>query len=166
LKIPDWVPGIGGKSITIPLIPKLETGSLRTPDTFIAGDVNGEGGELVTGARGRMVFTAAETSAIFDNIRAAQAVNNSLPPNMPTPASVFVSDSDTAAIQPMPTPIQSSGSGGVQTIEITYSPTIRVDGNVPGDLEEQLKAHDETLLQKIQDLLRQREDNERRTAYA
>ena len=69
LKIPDWVPVVGGKGINIPLIPKLEKGSDNTPDTFIAGDVNGKGGELVTGAKGRKVFTAAETGNIFQTLK-------------------------------------------------------------------------------------------------
>lgn len=85
LKIPDWVPGIGGKGINIPLIPKLEKGSNNTPDTFIAGDVNGKGGELITGARGRKVFTAAQTTAIFENINRAKAINDSNEQNAPLP---------------------------------------------------------------------------------
>ena len=69
LKIPDWVPGIGGKGINIPLIPTLAEGSRYTPDTFIAGEA---GAELITNARGRTVFTAAQTGRIFDNINAAR----------------------------------------------------------------------------------------------
>lgn len=44
-------------------------GTDRTPDTFIAGDVNGKGGELVTGAKGRKVFTHAETGNIFQTLK-------------------------------------------------------------------------------------------------
>ena len=77
LKIPDWVPGVGGKGINIPLIPKLEKGSEYTPDNFIAGDVNGKGGEIVANARGRKVFTAAETSEILKNINVAKAIAKS-----------------------------------------------------------------------------------------
>ena len=69
IKIPDWVPGVGGKGINISPIPKLEKGSNNTPDTFIAGDVNGKGGELVTGAKGRKVFTSAATGDIFRTLR-------------------------------------------------------------------------------------------------
>jgi len=53
LKIPDWVPGIGGKGINIPLIPTFAKGTKNTPDTFIAGEA---GAELVTNARNRTVF--------------------------------------------------------------------------------------------------------------
>jgi len=144
MKIPDWVPGLGGKGINIPLIPTFSKGTNYTPDTFIAGDINGKGGELVTGARGRKVFTAAETSAIFDNIKAANAFNR-------TPA----------AMPQMPITC-----GGEQSFVIQYSPTIYVDGNTPGDLEEKLRQNNESLLQMFKEFLRQQTDKERRTAYA
>ncbi len=41
------------------------TGTEYTPDTFIAGE---KGAELITGAKGRKVFTALETANIFSNI--------------------------------------------------------------------------------------------------
>ena len=65
LKIPDWVPVVGGQGIDIPLIPKFAKGTPRTPDTFIAGE---KGAELITNARNRTVFTAAETGNIFANL--------------------------------------------------------------------------------------------------
>ena len=70
LKIPDWVPGIGGKGINIPLIPTFAKGTKNTPDTFIAGEA---GAELVTNARNRTVFNAAETGSILRNL--ANTVN-------------------------------------------------------------------------------------------
>jgi phage-related protein len=66
LKIPDWVPGVGGKGISIPLIPQLATGSDSAPDTFIAGE---QGPELITNAQGSKVFTASETIDIFQKLR-------------------------------------------------------------------------------------------------
>ena len=66
LKIPDWVPGVGGKGISIPLIPQLATGSDSAPDTFIAGE---QGPELITNAQGSKVFTASETVDIFQKLR-------------------------------------------------------------------------------------------------
>jgi phage-related protein len=66
LKIPNWVPVVGGKGINIPLIPKLAKGSDSSPDTFIAGE---EGPELITGAKGRKVFTANETGGIFQKLK-------------------------------------------------------------------------------------------------
>ena len=46
-------------------IEKYAKGTEYTPDTFIAGE---KGAELITGAKGRKVFTALETSNIFSNI--------------------------------------------------------------------------------------------------
>ena len=65
VKVPDWVPGVGGKGINISEIPMLAKGSKNTPDTFIAGEA---GPELITNAPGRTVFTADQTR----NILAAQ----------------------------------------------------------------------------------------------
>jgi TP901 family phage tail tape measure protein len=174
LKIPDWVPGIGGLGINIPLIPKLEKGSDFTPDTFIAGDVNGKGGELVTNARGRTVFTAAETSAILDNINAARAITNNAatpPPTITERVGGFISALKDAAAnraaemggQPLP-PMPSSGGGGFN-ITIHNTPTIYVDGDTPGDLEEKLKQNNENLLQMFKEFLRQQRENEGRMAY-
>lgn len=147
LKVPDWVPSIGGSGINIPLIPTFEKGSNYTPDTFIAGDVGGKGGELVTGARGRKVFTAAQTDAIFANINRMRAFNAAN--NMPQ--------------TPQPIPTRGGQQGG---FVIQYSPTIYVDGNKPGDLEEKLKQNNETLLQMFKEFLRRERENERRMAYA
>jgi TP901 family phage tail tape measure protein len=129
--------------------PHFEKGSSYTPDTFIAGDVGGKGGELVTNARGYQVFTAAQTNEILGNINRARAINSALPP---------VSNSDTGR---MPTP-QARGGGFV----IEYSPTIYVNGDKPGDLEEKLRANNESLLRMFEEFLRKQRDNERRMSYA
>lgn len=152
LKIPDWVPIVGGKGINIPLIPKLEKGSDYTPDTFIAGDVNGKGGELVTGAKGRKVFTAAETTAIFNNIKTAKQINE-----INQSGSRIEQAAPVSSVQP---------SGGETKFEIHYNPTIYVDGEKPSDLEEKLEENNEKLMQMIKEYLRQQKENERRTVYA
>ncbi len=178
LKIPDWVPGVGGKGINIPLIPKLEKGSNYTPDTFIAGDVNGKGGELVTGARGRKVFTAAQTTAIFDNINRAKAINNSSAQNAPHTGTIiervggFIGAVKNAAAEHFsgeaakPEISSTPKIGGEIKIEINYSPTIYVEGDKPDDLEEKLKENNEKLLQMFKEYLRQERENERRMSFA
>jgi TP901 family phage tail tape measure protein len=71
LKIPDWVPGIGGKGINIPEIPKFAKGTKKTPQTFIAGE---KGPELITNAPGRTVYTAQQTRDIFNTSNEPESV--------------------------------------------------------------------------------------------
>ncbi len=52
IKIPDWVPGVGGKGINIPEIPKLkEGGTITTAGAAIVGEAGAELLELPRGAR-------------------------------------------------------------------------------------------------------------------
>ena len=64
IKIPDWVPIIGGKAfnLNIPEMPMLAKGSSSAPDAFIAGE---KGPELITGAAGSTVFPKRETDKIL-----------------------------------------------------------------------------------------------------
>lgn len=45
IKVPDWVPGVGGKGINIPLIPKLEEGGVL--ERGQVGLLEGNGAEAV-----------------------------------------------------------------------------------------------------------------------
>lgn len=57
------------------------SGTESTPDTFVAGE---EGPELITGARGRKVFTALQTGEIFNALRALSGVSQVQPSTVAT----------------------------------------------------------------------------------
>lgn len=163
LKIPDWVPGIGGMGINIPLIPMLAKGSKYTPDTFIAGEA---GAELVTNARGRTVFTAAQTGRIFDNINAAREAQDGT--TVVTLLPLLQAALSAARIGPggvsAPTVTAESPQGG--GIVIHSAPVFHVGSEAQAeDIEELLDRRDEELLDKFDDRMKQREDDERRRRY-
>lgn len=141
LKVPDWVPGIGGMGINIPQIPGFVNGTVRTPDTFIAGE---NGPELITGAANRSVFTAAQTGKIFNSMAQAQDMASSV---------------NAGAI----------GAGTI-TIHVANNPTVNVQGGDTGKIKEQLQQYDEEFLEKIRQIivsiLREQREQEGRVAYA
>ena len=144
LKIPDWVPPpFGGKGINIPKIPEFAKGTVRTPDTFIAGE---NGPELITGAANRSVFTAAQTGQIFNNMAQAQDLN--------TASDVKVREV----------------SAGTITIHVSNNPIVNVKGGEADGIKEQLQQYDEEFLEKIRQIiitiLREQKEQEGRVAYA
>lgn len=163
LKIPDWVPGIGGKGINIPLIPMLAKGSRFTPDTFIAGE---KGAELVTNARGRTVFTAAQTGKIFENIDTArqtqaQTTVVTLLPLMQ--AALMAARTNAGGVEAPTLTAAAPQAGG---IVIHSAPVFNVGSDTQAEeLEEILNRRDEELLDKIDERQRQQEDDERRRNY-
>lgn len=143
LKVPDWVPGIGGKEINIPQIPGFAKGTNSTPDTFIAGE---EGPELITNAANRKVYTAAQTGQIFNNTAKAQNLNTANGVNA------------------------SLGGAGTITLQVTNSPTVVVQGGDTESLKEQLAQYDEAFLEKLREVIRtvlkEQKEQEGRVAYA
>lgn len=163
LKIPDWVPVIGGMGINIPLIPMLAKGSKYTPDTFIAGEA---GAELITNARGRTVFTAAQTGRIFENINAAREAQDGT--TVVTLLPLLQAALSAARVGPggvsAPTVTAESPQGG--GIVIHSAPVFHVGSEAQAeDIEELLDRRDEELLDKFDDRMKQREDDERRRRY-
>lgn len=154
LKIPDWVPGIGGKSINIPLIPQFATGTDSTPDTFIAGE---QGAELITNAKNRSVFTAAQTGSIFRNL--ADTVN-AIRTAGATPYQLAYAGAPSVAA-----PTLNAGDGRTSVV-IHSAPVFHVGNDAQAqDIEEMLRRHDEELLDEIDERERQRQDDERRRNY-
>ena len=160
LKVPDWVPGIGGKGINIPEIPQLAKGSKNTPDTFIAGEA---GPELITNAPGRTVYTAQQTKDIFNAQNAAAQVAQAAGAGQTS--QVFYNTTNNAPEVKPPEVVSGAGQGGGNTITITNSPTIYVDSDKAGDFEEKLEENNRNLLQEVEDLLDKRNDDERRSRH-
>ena len=155
LKVPDWVPGIGGMGINIPEIPQLAVGSRNTPDTFIAGE---KGPELITNMPGRTVYTAAQTQQIMERSRSAAAsVAGAAAQGIPAPM---------PQVQTARAPeVIAAGGGGGYTITLHNSPTIVVDGNRPDDLDQKLEENNRRLLREFEEAVRKKEDDERRSDY-
>lgn len=154
LKIPDWVPGIGGKNINIPLIPRFARGTDSTPDTFIAGE---QGAELITNAKNRSVFTAAQTGSIFRNL--ADTVNAIRTAGAAPYQLAYAGAPSVAA------PTLNAG-GGRTSVVIHSAPVFHVGNDAQAqDIEEMLRRHDEELLDEIDERERQRQDDERRRNY-
>lgn len=154
LKIPDWVPGIGGKNINIPLIPRFATGTDSTPDTFIAGE---QGAELITNAKNRSVFTAAQTGSIFRNL--ADTVN-AIRTAGTTPYQLAYAGAPSVAAPTL------NAGGGRTSVVIHSAPVFHVGNDAQAqDIEEMLRRHDEELLDEIDERERQRQDDERRRNY-
>ena len=154
LKIPDWVPGIGGKGINIPLIPQFATGTDSTPDTFIAGE---QGAELITNAKNRSVFTAAQTGSIFRNL--ADTVNAIRTAGAAPYQLAYAGAPSVAA------PTLNAGDDRTSVV-IHSAPVFHVGNDAQAqDIEEMLRRHDEELLDEIDERERQRQDDERRRNY-
>lgn len=161
IKIPDWVPGVGGKGINIPTLPNFAKGTKNTPDTFIAGE---EGPELITNAPGMTVYTAQQTKDIMGAQNAAAQVAQAAGAGQTT-SQVFYNTTNNAPEVKPPEVVSGAGQGGGNNITITNSPTIYVDGDKAGDLEEKLEENNRNLLQEVEDLLDKRNDDERRSRH-
>jgi TP901 family phage tail tape measure protein len=166
LKVPDWVPGLGGKGINIAEIPMLAKGTRRTPETFIAGE---EGPEIITNSPGRTVFTANQTKRILESQNAA---NETAAAVKGAPGITNVTNNSQSGPQTVnnygsaPEVVSTAGKGaGNKNITITNSPTIIVEGNKPDDLDAKLAQNNADLLKQVENLLDKKDDDERRSKY-
>ena len=160
VKVPDWVPGVGGKGINISEIPMLAKGSKNTPDTFIAGEA---GPELITNAPGRTVFTADQTRNILTAQNTAATTAAAVAPTaQTTTAPQTVNNYNTA---PEVTAGAGSGGGSANNVTINNSPTIVINGDKPEDLDAKLEENNRKLLRDVEDLLDEKEDKEKRQKY-
>lgn len=142
LKVPDWLPFIGGMKISIPKIPEFARGTDRTPNTFIAGE---KGPELITNAANRKVYTALQTGNIFNNM------------------SKFAGGDTVSSLG------VAAGYGTI-VINVTNSPSITVTGEndamaVKGQIDQLNEEFLEKLREIIHQLLKEQYEQEERTAY-
>lgn len=161
VKVPDWVPGVGGKGVNISEIPMLAKGSKNTPDTFIAGEA---GPELITNAPGRTVFTADQTRNILAAQNTAATTAAAVAPTtaQTTTAPQTVNNYNTA---PEVTAGAGSGGGSANNVTINNSPTIVINGDKPEDLDAKLEENNRKLLRDVEDMLDEKEDKEKRQKY-
>jgi len=169
-------------------IPGYAKGTSRTPSTFIAGE---KGPELITNAKNRSVFTAEKTKEILTNIKsqknsysnqkasrfseitpkiqqiisgiqimAKTAISNIALPKLQQVYDVAAGATTLRA----PALLTAAGTGGT-TIQVYNQPTIQIDGEKPDDLDNKLKRNNEDLLNKIDERIRKKEDDERRSKY-
>ena len=79
IKIPDWVPGVGGKGISIPQIPLLaKGGNVNTAGAAIVGEAGPELLELPVGARVTPLSNSNTVANDIDYDRLAQCVAGAL----------------------------------------------------------------------------------------
>ena len=145
IKIPDWIPGIGGVGINIPEIPQFARGTERTPDTFIAGE---NGPELIAGAANKKIFTAMQTQKIFNS----------------------VIQRDNAPKTVAPTAQGLNVGGRTIQIHIVNSPQIQTAEGDTKEIESLLRQANEEFLAKVKALIKQAlaeaEEQKARVIYA
>ncbi len=160
IKIPDWVPVVGGKGVNIPTIPTFARGTTRTPGTFIAGE---KGPELITNAPGMTVYTAERTQKILETSNRAAAAAKA------APAATQVGSyggNPVAEVKTAPEVTRNPGrGGGTQNLTVNNSPTIIVQGDKPDDLDQKLEANNQKLIREIREMQRQEVEDERRAVY-
>lgn len=156
----------GTKGANIPQIPKFAKGTKNSPKTFIAGE---EGPELITNAKGRTVFTAAQTTRMLEDINTARQAQQSGIKQVVMVSPQLINALSTARVPANVTaakaPTVTAGTENRMTITLTSNPVIYANGSDPEKLKEQLAKHDEELLNKMDERIRQKADKERRGRY-
>lgn len=155
IKIPAWVPGVGGKGINIPLVPQLWKGSAHTPDTFIAGE---QGPELVMGKGGSKVFTAHTTKGIFKGLKESFISAKEMLTNFPTPNLNPAGPSLALAGLGV-------GAGGGKNIVINSQPHFHLMSGDPTEIGKVLDENNEKLKREIKEEMENEEEDRRRRGY-
>jgi TP901 family phage tail tape measure protein len=157
------IPGVSISTITPLSIPKLATGSANTPETFIAGEA---GAELITNAKNRTVYTAAQTGQLME----ASATMISILPLLQAAIEAAKVRQSVPTVGGRPeesdTPTVTAAGEKQTSVVINSAPVFHVGSDAQAqDIEELLRKHDEALLDEVEERQRQREDDERRRNY-
>lgn len=150
IKIPDWVPGVGGKGINIPKIPQLWKGSTHTPDTFIAGE---QGPELVMGKGGSKVFTAHTTKGIFTGLKDSFLSAKEMLSSFPRPS---LTSAPSLAL---------AGASGGRSVVINSQPHFHLMNGDPKEIGKALEENNERLKREIKEEMENEEEDRRRRGY-
>lgn len=143
------------------------TGTISAQPGF--AEVGENGPELIFLNGGEKILTAAETARVKQEWSSSnielQAISPQLQAISPqlqavTPQLQVVTAQPENVIQAQSSNNQSN------SIVITNSPTINVDGDKPTDLEKKLEESNKQLLQMVKDMLDKRKEDERRSVYA
>ena len=132
-------------------------GSNYAPDTFIAGEA---GAELITGARGRKVFTAAQTGDIFRNLGALSAVMAG-GVSMPVVQSYFANASSLATAPTLGATTETQ----VITLTLQSTPVFNINNGDPEEVRQAFDEYQQDTLNKVDEMWRKTQDDERRGRY-
>lgn len=138
-------------------------GTRSTPDTFIAGE---RGAELITNARNRAVFTAAQTGNILKNIGNIGGIISSVQSVGIAPESVSKYQFAYAGAGGVNPPSVIAASPQMSSVVIHSAPVFHIGTAAKtGEIEEALRRRDEALLAEMEERQRKKVDNERRQKY-
>lgn len=135
-------------------------GTEYTPDTFIAGE---KGAELITGARGRKVFTALETGNIFTNIG---RIKDTLAASV-SAVNIFDRLRENEGMTPERIVRPSNTTNNNSSVSVTINNEIKADGannkdtdNLKNLINKAMRESGEELAEMIMDIINQ--NNERK----
>ena len=138
-------------------------GTHSTPDTFIAGE---RGAELITNARNRAVFTAAQTGNILKNIGNIGGIISSVQSIGIAPESVSKYQFAYAGAGGVNPPSVIAAQPQMSSVVIHSAPVFHIGSDTKaGEIEEALRRRDEALLAEMEERQRKKDDDERRQKY-
>jgi hypothetical protein len=153
--------------VNIAKIPMLAKGSNYSPETFIAGEA---GAELITGSKGKKVFTALETGNIMKNLGTVASlgtVDNKLQEVITHPETNISNVSNTKNLKAVSYPISSE-----QPITINYNPNITIDGyngnknDITELLNKALEENKNSLAYLVEDIINKNKNRNERLSNA